>query len=43
MKNITVLNDRLTLASSLLPDKEAELESLADAIVESVKEKAAAK
>jgi flavorubredoxin len=42
MKNITVLNDRLTLASSLLPDKEAELESLADAIVESVKEREAA-
>jgi flavorubredoxin len=39
MKNMTVLNDRLTLASSLLPDKAGELESLADAIVESVNAK----
>ena len=36
-KNMTVLNERLSLASSLLPDKAAELDMLADAIAESVK------
>ena len=36
MKNMTVLGDRLSLASSLHPEKAAELESLADAIVESM-------
>lgn len=37
LKNMTVLNERLSLASSLLPDKAAELDMLADAIAESVK------
>lgn len=36
LKNMTVLNERLSLASSLGADKAAELEVLADAIVESV-------
>lgn len=36
LKNMTVLNERLSLASSLLPDKAAELDMLADAIAESV-------
>ncbi|MCD8156762.1 MAG: FprA family A-type flavoprotein [Clostridiales bacterium] len=36
MKNMTVLNERLSMASSLGGDKAAELESLADALVESV-------
>lgn len=36
LKNMTVLNDRLSIASALLADKAAELESLADAIVESM-------
>ena len=36
MRNCTVLNERLSLASSMGPDKAAELEVLADAIVESV-------
>jgi len=36
MKNMTVLNDRLTLASALHPDKELELDALADAIIESM-------
>lgn len=36
MKNMTVLNERLSMASALLPDKAAELDALADAIVESV-------
>ncbi len=36
LKNMTVLGDRLSLASALRPDKAAELESLADAIVESM-------
>ena len=34
--NMTVLGDRLSIASSLHADKAAELESLADAIVESM-------
>lgn len=37
LKNMTVLNERLSLASSLLPHKAAELDMLADAIAESVK------
>ena len=37
LKNMTVLNERLSLASSLLPVKAAELDMLADAIAESVK------
>ena len=36
LKNMTVLNERLSLASALHPDKEAELEALADSIVESL-------
>ena len=36
LKNMTVLNDRLSIASALHADKAAELESLADAIVESI-------
>ena len=36
MKNMTVLNERLSLASSLGGDKAVELETLADAILESV-------
>lgn len=36
MKNMTILNERLSLASSLKSDKAAELEALADALVESL-------
>ena len=36
LKNMTVLNERLSIASSMGADKAAELEVLADAIVESV-------
>ena len=36
LKNMTVLNERLSLASSLGEDKTVELETLADAILESV-------
>ncbi|MBQ2297214.1 MAG: FprA family A-type flavoprotein [Ruminiclostridium sp.] len=36
MRNCEVLNERLSLASSMGPDKAAELEALADAIVDSV-------
>ena len=36
LKNMTVLNERLSIASSMGTDKAAELEVLADAIVESV-------
>ena len=36
LKNMTVLNDRLSIASALHADKAAELEALADAIVESM-------
>ena len=38
MKSMTVLNERLSLASSLHLDKETELETLADGIIESMKE-----
>ena len=37
LKNMTLLNERLSLASSLSESKATELENLADAIVESVK------
>ena len=36
MKNMTVLNERLSMASSLHADKEVELETLANALLESV-------
>lgn len=36
MKNMTVLNDRLSMASALHPDKASELQALASAIVESM-------
>ena len=36
MKNMTVLGDRLSLASALHADKASELDSLADAIIESM-------
>ena len=36
MKNMTVLNDRLSMASALHPDKASELQALAGAIVESM-------
>lgn len=39
LKNMTVLNERLTVASNLHPDKLSELEAMADAIVESIKER----
>lgn len=38
MKNMTVLNDRLSIASSMGPDKSLELDALADAIIDSMKE-----
>ena len=37
LKNMTVLGDRLSMASALHADKASELESLADSIVESMK------
>ena len=37
LKNMTVLNERLSLASSMGTDKRTELEALADAILESMK------
>ena len=37
LKNMTVLNERLSLASSMGADKRTELEALADAILESMK------
>ena len=36
LKNMTILNERLSLASALKPDKAAELEVLADALIESL-------
>mgnify|MGYP007025293753 CR=1 FL=1 len=33
---MTVLNERLSLASALLPDKESELDALADSIRDSI-------
>lgn len=41
LKNMTVLNERLSLASALHPDKESELESLAEGIAESLRAKKA--
>lgn len=38
LKNMDVLNERLSLASALHEDKETELEHLADALVESLNE-----
>lgn len=38
MKNMTILNERVTLASSLKGDKEKELDDMAQAIVDSIKE-----
>ena len=37
LKNMNVLSNRLSLASSLQADKAAELDALADAIIESMK------
>ncbi|MBS4960921.1 MAG: FprA family A-type flavoprotein [Clostridiales bacterium] len=37
LKDMTVLNDRLSLASAMHPDKEKELEALADGILDSMK------
>ena len=39
MKNMTVLNERLSMASALADDKAVELDMLADALVDSLKEK----
>ena len=39
MKGMTVLNERLSMASALHPDKATELNALADAIVESMQKK----
>ena len=36
MKNMTVLNERLSMASTLNPDKVSELEALADGIIASI-------
>lgn len=41
LKNMTVLNERLSLASALHPDKESELEALAEGIAESLRAKKA--
>lgn len=41
LKNMTVLNERLSLASALPSEKETELEALADSIVESLQKKEA--
>ncbi len=40
LKNMTVLNERLSIASSMGADKSVELEMLADAIIDSMKEEA---
>lgn len=37
LKNMTVLNERLSLASALHPDKVTEMDALADSIIESMK------
>ncbi len=37
LKGMTVINERLSMASALHPDKAGELEALADAILESIK------
>ena len=36
MKNMTVLNERLSMASSFSGDKAVELDALADALVDSI-------
>ena len=36
LKNMTVLNERLSMASALHADKAGELDALADAIAESI-------
>ena len=36
LRNMTILNERLTIASTMAEDKAAELEVLADAVAESV-------
>ena len=36
MKNMPVLNERLSMASSLSDDKAVELDALADALVDSI-------
>jgi flavorubredoxin len=38
LKNMTIVNERLSLASSLREDKETELNQLVDGILESMKE-----
>ncbi len=40
LKDMTVINERLSMASALHPDKEIELDRLADAIIESIEEQA---
>lgn len=40
MKNMTVINERLSLASTLHPDKAVELDTLADGIIESMQPEA---
>ncbi len=37
LKNMTVLNERLSIASSMGEDKSIDLDALADAIIESMK------
>ena len=39
LKNMTVLNERLSLSSSLHSDKATELDTLADSIIESMNDK----
>ena len=38
LKNMTILNERLSIASSMGADKTIELDALADAIIDSMKE-----
>ena len=38
LKDMTILNERLSVASILKPDKLTELEALADSIIESMKD-----
>jgi len=38
LKNMTVLGDRLTMASALHGDKASDLDALADTIIESMKQ-----
>ena len=39
MKDMTVLNERVSMASALGEDKEVELDTLVDAILDSMNEK----